>query len=321
MKLLEVANISLERNGSVVLDNISFNQFTEEKIAIAGANGEGKSSLLKLIAGLDQPTSGNVYLNGDRVPGALEKLLPGHDKIAYLSQGFELRNNYSVKEWLDIFNTLPEEEAHRIFSVCRISHLLKRATTALSGGERQRVATAKALITRPQLLLLDEPFSNLDRPHTEQMKAVIHDIQTQLNISVIMVLHQPADILSWADKILVLKEGRIVQSGTPVKIYHHPVNEYVAGLFGSYNHISFEQKKQFPPQLSTVKEAKQTIFRPEEFVLSLNERKGAEVVVEEIQFYGAVTEATVLLGSHRLIVHLHSPFVKVGGKAWVHYNT
>ncbi len=320
MKLLEVKNIRLNRNGRVVLDDISFTQFANERIVIAGANGEGKSTLLKVIAGLDQSDSGQILLGSERVLGASEKLLPGHSRIAYLSQGFELRNNYTVEEWLDVFNVLPPEESNRVFSVCQINHLLKRATTALSGGERQRVATAKALITGAELILLDEPFSNLDRHHSELMRRVIDDIQSTLKVSVIMVLHQPADILSWADRILVLRGGKILQSGTPVKVYHHPHNDYVAGLFGSYNHISFEQKKALPPQLSALKESPQTLFRPEEFSLSLNERGGAEVLVKNIRFYGSFSEAVIALANLQLTVQIHSPFIRPGDKAWLRYR-
>src|SRR5690606_32752154 len=117
------------------------------------------------------------------------------------------------------------------------SHLLTRRTDELSGGERQRIALAKLLITSPQLLLLDEPFSNLDMMHRIVLKKVLKKISKQLSITCILVSHEPSDVLAWADKVIVIRNGIIVQKGTPKNIYTCPVDEYTAGLFGPYNFI------------------------------------------------------------------------------------
>src|SRR5580704_11857710 len=158
------------------IDTISFSQQRGQKLAVAGATGSGKSTLLKMIAGLVQPDAGRILLEGVRVKGPLETLEAGHPGIAYLSQHFELWNNYRVWEILSYANDLEEEESGELYTICRIDHLLQRRTDQLSGGERQRIALARLLVRPPRLLLLDEPFSNLDRVHKETLQAVVRDI-------------------------------------------------------------------------------------------------------------------------------------------------
>src|SRR5580692_2230502 len=149
------------------LSGISFVQQKGQKLALAGATGSGKSTLLKMIAGLLQPDEGEIWLDGQRVRGPLETLVPGHPGVAYLSQHFELWNNYRVGEILSYANDLSDEEAGTLYEMCRIDRLLGRRTDQLSGGERQRIALARLLVKPPRLLLLDEPYSNLDRIHKE----------------------------------------------------------------------------------------------------------------------------------------------------------
>ena len=233
--LLKVSGISKQVGKDFALQEISFIQQSHQKIAIAGATGSGKTTLLKIIGGRAQADSGEVFFENKRVPGLAEKLIPGHPGIAYLSQHFELRNNYRVEEELAYTNSLSDKKAAAIYKVCRIDHLLQRKTDQLSGGERQRIALARLLTAAPRLLLLDEPFSNLDPIHKNNLKAVIHDIGEKLKITCILVSHDPLDTLSWADEILVLQDGRLLQRGSPERVYRQPVSEHAAGLFGKYN--------------------------------------------------------------------------------------
>ncbi|MEQ1677116.1 MAG: ABC transporter ATP-binding protein [Chitinophagaceae bacterium] len=239
MAFLTVNSIGKKEGGNYIVRDISFQQTPFQKIAVAGETGSGKTTLLKMIAGLTQPDAGEILFEDKKVTGPFEKLIPGHPQIAYLSQHFELRNNYRVEEELGSKNLLTDDEAATIYSVCRIEHLLKRKTDQLSGGERQRVALARVLVTSPRLLLLDEPYSNLDALHKTIIKNVIEDIGTRLHLTCLLVSHDPADVLSWADWILVLKGGQLIQEGPPEEIFHFPATEYCAGLFGEYNLIQF----------------------------------------------------------------------------------
>lgn len=225
------------QNGIQAVAGVGFSQQQGERIAIAGEAGSGKSSVLKMIAGLMQPDAGEVQFMDKRVRGPEEVLIPGHKKIAYLSQHFELRNNYHVYEVLDIARKIEAHAAARIFTICRIEHLLQRRTNELSGGEKQRIALARLLCAAPKLLLLDEPFSNLDASNQLMIQQVLNDMQEALQMTCLMVSHDAGDMLAWADKIIIMKEGTVVQTGNPQEIYFTPADAYCAGLFGAYNQI------------------------------------------------------------------------------------
>lgn len=232
---LRVSHVSLQEKGAFALQPVSFTQRQFQKLAVAGETGAGKSTLLQIIAGLIQPSSGEVQFEGARVKGPTEQLMPGHPGIAYLSQHFELPKFLRVEQVLRYANRFGTLDVPTLFAVCRISHLATRQTNQLSGGEKQRIALARLLLAAPKLLLLDEPFSNLDRVHKAVLKAVIQDIGDQLGITCLLISHDPTDTLSWADEIMVLKAGHLIQQGPPTHIYHQPVDEYTAGLFGDYN--------------------------------------------------------------------------------------
>ncbi len=285
MAFLQVKNIGRLNGGLAALSDINLQLQAGQKIAIAGETGSGKTTLLKIIAGLVQPTTGHVYFNNQRVEGPDEKLLPGHPRIAYLGQHFELRNNYRVEEELECKNLLTDDEARQLYTVCRISHLLKRKTTELSGGERQRIALARLLTTSPSLLLLDEPFSNLDTPHKQLIKSVIEDISMKLGITCMMVLHDADDILPWADYLLILKDGRIIQEGTPEDIYNQPADRYCASLLGEYNLISRALYRQLEGITAPGGEG-HIIVRPEMFHLHARGTTGLSLVIDKVLFMG-----------------------------------
>jgi ABC-type Fe3+/spermidine/putrescine transport system ATPase subunit len=280
--LLSVHHLSLSRHPQTVLKNISFTMQAEHRMAIVGETGSGKSTLLKVIAGLEQMTTGEVKLNGEIVKGPAEQLVPGHPRIAYLSQHFELPRFLRVEQILRYANNLSEAAAHRIFSICHINHLMTRKTNELSGGEKQRIAIARLLIQQPTLLLLDEPFSHLDIPLKKTLKEVIDSIGKKLQISCMLVSHDPADTLPWANEIMVLKNGQLVQSGTPMEIYQAPKNEYVASLFGDYTLLDGSWLKKF----GLGSKVKRVFVRPEHFHLVKKKRTSVPAVITSIQYFG-----------------------------------
>ena len=317
MELLNVLGIEKKHNENLVLNNISFTQQPFEKIAIAGETGSGKTSLLKIIAGLLQADAGTVFFEDKRIKGPDEKLIPGHKGIAYLSQQFELRNNYRVEEELDYTNQLTDEAAAIIYEVCRISHLLKRKTDQLSGGEKQRIAAARVLIASPKLLLLDEPFSNLDMAHKQMMKTVIHDIGETLKISCILISHDPLDTLSWADEIIVIRNGAIVQKASPQLIYSRPANEYVAALFGKYNLFTASQAAIFSMLPKIENEHKNLLIRPEHFSIASTENNALKGVVKKIDFFGSYYETEVLAENIFITVKMIACTVAVGDTVYL----
>ena len=319
MSMLQVKGVLKELQGVKVIDDVSFAQEYKQKLAIAGETGSGKSTLLKMICGWVQPDAGEMLFDGKRIIGPEDQLLPGHLGIGYLSQHFELRNHYRVHELLEMAVQVEQEAADKIFEVCRISHLLRRRTDQLSGGEKQRIATARLLIAAPKLLLLDEPYSNLDMVHRNILKDVINDIGEQLNITCLLISHDPVDILSWAERILVMKAGKIVQEGTPLSLYSMPQNEYVAGLFGKYNYLSPNQLQLFYNHSTQSTNNTSTFVRPEQFSIHLN-RQGVPGKILRIGFLGSSYDVDILMDGFEITVKVPSINFHVGDTVYVQFN-
>jgi iron(III) transport system ATP-binding protein len=302
MHLLSVSSL-YKQQGGFALRDISFQQSQLQKIAIAGESGSGKSTLLKIIAGLVQPDAGLVLFEGKRVEGPFEKLIPGHPGIAYLSQHYELRNNYRMEELLEYANKIPEEKARHLYRLCRIDHLFQRKNGQLSGGERQRLSLAMLLTQAPRLLLLDEPFSNLDPIHKNILKEVLEDISTTYQTACLLTSHDPLDTLSWAQEIIAMKEGQIVQQAPAQEIYHHPVNEYVAGLFGSYNVFDKSDIALFPPLKTLPLNGKPVYLRPEQFmIVPASTEHAVPGKIQQVSFWGSYYEIRVLVGHKQVLV-------------------
>ncbi len=286
MHLLAVEDISKEEEGRTLVKEVRFSIAANKKIALMGETGSGKSTVMKMVAGLVQASSGNAYFEGQRIKGPDEVLLPGHPAIAYLSQHFELRSNYRVHELLEMANKMEDEEAAEIYLICRINHLLDRKVHQLSGGERQRIALARLLVGKPRLLLLDEPFTNLDLFNNRIINEVIHQVSSKMAITCVLVSHDPVEVLSWADELLIMKHGQLVFQGSPKEAYSNPKDEYIAGLLGEYNLISPEQKMLY--QLFGVEERGKPFFiRPEKIGVGIDPTKGIPGTVIDVKFLGA----------------------------------
>jgi len=229
--LLTVTKIGTTTEFGTVLNNVSFEVQLHENVVIAGETGSGKSTLLRIIAGLEQPDTGTVLLNNEPVRGPADNLVPGHPHIAYLSQHFELPKFLRVEQVLKFLrveqvlqyaSAVSNTNKNRIISVCKIKHLLTRKTDQLSGGEKQRIAIARLLLSHPQVLLLDEPYSHLDTGLKATLKEVVAQIGSKLGVTCVLVSHHPEDTLPWAQRIVVLKKGKIVQQGSAHEIYQNP---------------------------------------------------------------------------------------------------
>lgn len=311
MSFLKVSGIGKKEGATFALKDISFEQERFRHMVIAGETGSGKSTLLKIIGGIISPETGAVYFEGERVKKVPEeKLIPGHPGIAYLSQHFELRNHYRMEELLEYANILTPAEAQRICVICQVDHLLKRKSNQLSGGEKQRMALARLLVSSPKLLLLDEPFSNLDMIHKNQLKAVLHDIGEELGISTLLVSHDPLDTLSWADEILIMRDGLIHHKGTPQQVYRQPPDAYVAGLFGVYYAIDDNLLRSFP-SLANLPDPKRYFLRPEDFIIS-TANKDVTATVTKVLFCGSYLEIEATVPGSRIMLRTMNFRIKQG---------
>jgi ABC-type glutathione transport system ATPase component len=301
---LEVSSVSKQGEQGYTVSDITFAQKRFQKIVVAGETGSGKTTLLKLVAGLLQPDAGQVKFLGEPIYGLAETLVPGHPGIAYVSQHFELPKFLRVEQVLGYSNTLSDDDAATLFEVCDIAHLMTRKTDQLSGGERQRIALALRLISSPKLLLLDEPFSNLDFGHKRILKSIIEKIGARLKITCILVSHEPADTLPWADRIVVLREGKLVQTGTPEAVYRKPVNTYVAGLFGKYTILTPGTFNALFPACAVKTKRKHVLIRPEQFKLTQKSKKALKARVGTVSFMGGCYELEVFTSGVHLAVRV-----------------
>ncbi len=221
--------------------NVSL-EITPGKItAIIGASGSGKTTLLRLLYGLLSPDEGAVSFKGERIWGPEEKLIPGHDSMKMVTQHTDDLNAYArVQDNVAILlpNTnlqVKRERTNEVLRQLNMLHLAEKKIAFLSGGEKQRVAIARALVTRPEVLLLDEPFNQVDTSFREGLQQDIRRIVQETGITVVMVSHDPAEVLSMADELVVMREGRILEQGTPQSLYNAPANLYTAMLLTNCN--------------------------------------------------------------------------------------
>jgi ABC-type sugar transport system ATPase subunit len=310
MLTLKIENIHYAIAGEPILQNISLEVLHRKKLAIIGESGSGKSTLLKIIGGHLQATAGVIFLGSERILGPDNQLLPGHKQIAYLSQQYELLNNYKVGDLLEYNSKFSAEEDAFIVKLCKIDTLLKRKTHQLSGGEKQRVAIAKILLSKPSVLLLDEPYSNLDAHHKQIMKEVIANIGNHLQVSIIMASHEPTDILNWANEIAVIYNKTIVQQATPQQLYYKPANTYIAGLLGLYNLLSIQQLQQL--YFTVNSSATLFLLRPEHIEIKPPTLNGLKGVVNGFSFMGHYWLAHITVNNIALKAIVLQPNFNIG---------
>jgi ABC-type sugar transport system ATPase subunit len=317
VELLRIKQIVKNEDNRKILDNINLLIEPFSKTALIGETGSGKSTLMKIMAGLVQPSSGEAIFEQKRIEGPNEVLIPGHKKIGYLSQHFELLNNYRVEELLDMANKMEQDEADEIYQLCKIEHLLNRKTNAISGGERQRIALARVLVGKPKLLLLDEPFTNLDLSNNKIINGIINELCESRKTTVVLVSHDPANILSWADQIIVLQEGKMIQTGSPKDIYFNPVNTYTAGLLGDYNCIA----KDSPLRTVLNLPMNKFYFRTEEFAIVKKDSNSTAANIKEKLFYGNHYKLKLNIAGVDLDIMVRNTSFSVGQEVGIEFNS
>jgi ABC-type sugar transport system ATPase subunit len=317
MAWLEGKGLRRIENGMEVVSDFGFTMQPGEKLAIMGETGSGKSSILKMIAGLLQPKEGEIIFQNQKVEGPLEKLIPGHPGIAYLSQFSDLRPNFFIHEVLEYANEISPKEAETIYALCEITHLLKRKTNQLSGGEKQRVALARLLTTKPSLLLLDEPFSHLDLPHKLTIKQVIGRASSELGFSTLLVSHDPGDVLPWADRIIVLKNGKIIEEGTPHNLYYHPLSEYTASLLGPANLLNANMAAALTKSNAKDWLEGRYLLRPELVQIDMEEKMGIPAEITSVEFSGSLKMIQLFVNNQILWANSLSGSTKKGARVCV----
>jgi ABC-type Fe3+/spermidine/putrescine transport system ATPase subunit len=255
--LLQVQDLSKQHFGQTApaIRGVSFRLNEGELLALVGESGCGKSSLLRIIAGLSDADAGFVKLFDKHVVGPSYRLVAGHPDIKLVHQDYQLMPRHTI--WENIAYALRKYTAAyqksrvgELMERCRISPLANKLPAELSGGEQQRVALACSLAEIPKLLLLDEPFSNLDLANKNTIRQEIADMILENGTTAIWVTHDAAEALAFPQKVALMWQGEWIQYGTPQNLYQTPQTEYAARFFGSANILSVSDLKRLWPAIS-----------------------------------------------------------------------
>ncbi|WP_423820414.1 ABC transporter ATP-binding protein [Salinimicrobium sp. TIG7-5_MAKvit] len=239
--MLKVKNLSFAYGAKPVLKNLSFNIQKGENISIIGASGCGKSTLLQSLYGLHD-VKGKIFWKEKQLLGPNFNLVPGEDFMKYLTQDFDLMPPLTVAENVGkhLSNAYPRKKQQRVnelLALVEMKELAKTKAKFLSGGQQQRVALARTLANPPEVLLLDEPFSHIDHFRKNKLRRNLFSHLKATGTTVMLATHDSTDALSFADKTIVMKSGRIIAMGSPTELYNNPPNAYVASLFGDVNEL------------------------------------------------------------------------------------
>jgi len=234
VKLINVSKIY--DSGNKAVNNVSFTVNDKEFVVLVGPTGCGKSTILRMIAGLEDITEGELYIDNK----LMNNVSPADRDIAMVFQNYALYPHMTVFEnmafGLKLRKYSKEEIQARVINAAKIlniENLLDRKPKQLSGGQKQRVAVGRAIVRNPKVFLFDEPLSNLDAKMRVQMRAEITKLHKQLNSTMVYVTHDQIEAMTMGDRIVVLKDGVIQQIDTPMSLYKNPINKFVAGFIGS----------------------------------------------------------------------------------------
>jgi ABC-type Fe3+/spermidine/putrescine transport system ATPase subunit len=310
---LRAVNISKRFGVSPVLSSIDLQLDAGEWLGILGESGSGKSTLLRILGRFLDADEGEVFFRQDKLRPVHSELMPGHEKIRLIHQEFELFPNQTVEE--NIAYSLrfydPVYKAERVaelIAITGLDYVRGQKAKLLSGGEKQRTAIAKALAEQPDVLLLDEPFAHLDNHNRRVLADAIEALRKRQKMSCLFVTHEAADALAWSDRIAVLRNGKIIQLGTPQEVYNNPVDSYVAELTGDINWIE------------NPKGNKRSYIRPERIRLTKDPQKGKwQGNVESVRFHGNRWEIRCANAEGQLSFYRNKPDIETGQQVFLTY--
>ena len=295
MSILKVKELSVAYEDKPVVKECSFDVAKGEVAVILGTSGDGKTTLLKAIAGLLNHQNGEVIFNNERVKDASQELVPGHELIKLVNQDFDLNEFHTVEEniRLRLLKFNKEYQEKRIQTLLRLTRLTKykdKNTKQISGGQQQRLAIARALADEPELLLLDEPFNQLDFQTKNKINKHLRAYIKKHKIAVVMVTHNGIEAMEWADKIIYLEQGQIKRIDTPKAFFENPRNTREAAFFGELNKLNLENETVY--------------FRPSFYSTSQSKKFNVKLTVEYLkqEFLGWYSIYTFGCGSQKIIL-------------------
>ncbi|MCT2594205.1 ABC transporter ATP-binding protein [Streptomyces sp. N2-109] len=303
--MLRIDGVTVRFGGHTALDTVGLDVADRETVCVLGPSGSGKSTLLRVVAGLQQPDTGRVLLSGIDQNG-----IPAHKRqLGLMFQDHQLFPQHNVQD--NVAFGLRMRRTGRRESERRVGELLdlvglpgvrNRAVSSLSGGEQQRVALARALAPQPRLLMLDEPLGQLDRSLRERLLVELRQLFRRLGTTVLAVTHDQGEAFALADRLVVMREGRVEQTGTPLEVWQHPASEFVARFLGFENVVEAMVRGdkagtswgEIPVPAGTPEGGCRLLVRPTGVVLTGPE-EGLRCTVTGRTFRGGATSAVSLL--------------------------
>lgn len=308
MSLLELRGLTRRFGDFVALDNVDLSVQAGEFLTVLGASGSGKTTTLRLIAGFDRPTSGSIWMDGTD----LAPLPPFRRPVNTVFQHYALFPHMSVREnvgyGLRMQKVAPAEITRRVeeaLAMVRLGDFGARAPKQLSGGQQQRVALARALVNRPCVLLLDEPLGALDLKLRREMQLELKQLQTQVGITFIYVTHDQEEALTMSDRIVLMRAGRIEQTGSPREMYDCPRTRYVADFIGDTNLLRID--------------GTEVSVRPEHVQLAAAD-DGRPGIIDAVTFVGSTYRVRVRLADGQALVALTNTPPEIGRAVGVRWD-
>ncbi|HEY8436084.1 MAG TPA: spermidine/putrescine ABC transporter ATP-binding protein [Haloplasmataceae bacterium] len=321
--LIEIKDLVKEFDGTQVLKGISFSIYENEFITLLGPSGCGKTTTLRILAGFETPTSGDVLMEGK----SILDLPPYKRPLNTVFQKYALFPHMNVYDNIAFglrMSKRPEEEikerVHQMLKMVHLEGYENRHVNSLSGGQQQRVAIARAVINEPKVLLLDEPLGALDLKLRQDMQYELKEMQERLGITFVYVTHDQEEALTMSDTIVVMDEGVIQQIGTPINIYNEPKNRFVANFIGESNIIDGVMIEDYKVQFENAvfdcvdsgfapNEPVDVVIRPEDLLIIPKEEAKITGVVDSIIFKGVHYEIIVMVEDREYVIHSVDPAV------------
>lgn len=339
--MIECRNLTKSYGELEAVSDFNLHLEEHEFLSILGPSGCGKSTLLRLIAGLEVPSKGQVLLEKLEISGKKIILPPERRKFGMIFQDFALFPHLSIEKNIAYgVNGSRSEKQKRVLELLKLvslQHLASKMPHQISGGEQQRIAVARALAPRPRLILMDEPFSNLDYKLRLQLRREIRVILKHEGVATILVTHDQVEAITFSERVLLMHKGKLVQAGTPEEIYQQPQTLWASSFVGEANHLKVEWEEtslkssfgflDVPAEIG--KETRILMVRPEDFILESAPDGEANGVVKTVEFSGAAQTVGVELksgetiqvsGSPHLLWNLEDP-VKITAERYLCFNS
>ena len=318
MSAVTIKNVSKSFGDNTVLHDFSQVFADGEFVTLLGPSGCGKTTMLRMIAGFEKPTTGEIYVGETLVSGDKTFLPPEKRNMGMVFQSYAVWPHMNVYDNVAypltikrIIKTDMKKKVEKVLSIVHLGQYAQRYPNQLSGGQQQRVALARALVAEPNLLLLDEPLSNLDAKLRESMRFEIKEIQQSLGIAVVYVTHDQTEAMAMSDRIFLINRGVVQQSGRPDEIYNHPNNQFVADFLGKVEFLKGESKDgrihllgtdQYLPYDGEKRGMVEIAIRPENITMSAPGDAGLKGRVDKRYYLGDSADWRISVGKTNLRV-------------------